>query len=85
MFHCGAPFIRCEVTCCASSKTVPILRVYAKICQLGKKLAVHREITVPVKADQTLYVCVENIYIFFLHRRKMFLLFGVAGKIKIDF
>lgn len=89
MFHCNAPFIRCEVIPCASSETVPILRMSAKVCQLGKKLVVHREISVSAKLIRHSMFLWKRIsffsFLFFLLRDKMFLLFGHAGKIKIDF
>lgn len=85
MFHCNAPLIKREVIWCASREAVPVPRVYAKICQLGKKLVVHREITVSVELIRHSKFLRQMIYFlpsFIFLRSKMFLLFDLAGKIE---
>lgn len=88
MFHCNPLFIRCELIC-SSSKAASILRVFAKICQLGKKLVVDREIAVSIKLiGHSMPLCkIMSFFIpfFFFLRIKRFLLLDLAGKIKIDF
>lgn len=64
MFNCNVPFTRCEVVCCTSSKTVFVLCTDAKMCHLGRKKVVHKEVSVPVKLIRHRVPVENNLFLF---------------------